>query len=87
MLNDYSTDVDSDLNYESIKESNGTTWTTNKRKVELVNGENSIVLNDFRDKDVLYYKILWNTTNTKGGTNYNDELVTISDPLLEITYK
>ena len=87
LLNDYSTDVDSDLNYEIIKESNGTTWTTNKRKVELVNGENSIVLNDFRDKDVLYYKILWNTTNTKGGTNYNDELVTISDPLLEITYK
>lgn len=86
ILDDYSADVDSDTHYEIIKESNGTTWETTKRKVELVTGENTIVLNDFSDNDALYYKILWNTTNVKGGTNYDDELITVDNPTLEITY-
>ena len=87
LLNDYSTDVNSNPNYEIIKDCNGTTYTTTTRKAELTPGENTITLTDFKDKDVLYYKILWNTTNTKGGTNYNDEYVTVKDPSLEISYK
>ncbi len=86
-LNDYSTDVNSNTNYEVITESNGTKYTTTTRKVELVSGDNTIELSDFKDGDVLYYKILWNTTGTKGGTNYDDEYVTISNPSLDITYE
>lgn len=86
-LNDYSTDVNNNTNYEVITESNGTKYTTTTRKVELVSGDNTIVLSDFKDGDVLYYKILWNTTGTKGGTNYDDEYVTISNPSLDITYE
>lgn len=86
-LNDYSTDVTSNTNYEVISECNGTEYTTTTRKVELIPGDNTIVLNNFKSGDILYYKILWNTTEVKNGTNYNDEYVTISDPSLDITYE
>ena len=85
-LSSYSTNVDSDENYEQIKSLNGTEFTSVKRKAELINGKNVIKLSnkDFKSDDILYFKILWNTTNTYGGTNYDDEAVIISDPTLEM---
>ena len=84
-VTNYAENVDSNPDFEKIVEFNGTKYTTDKRKIELVNGVNKIKLKDFVDGDVIYYKILWNTTNTKGGTNYDDESIQISNLELIVT--
>ena len=84
-VNNYAENVDSNTDFEEIKEFNGTKYTSTKRKIELVNGNNKIKLGDFIAGETLYYKILWDTTLTKGGTNYDDEYIDIKDLELEIT--
>lgn len=84
-VSNYAENVDSNTDFEEIKEFNGVKYTTPKRKIELVNGGNSITLNDFVSGDILYYKILWDTTITSGGTNYNDEYIDIKDMKLMLS--
>ena len=84
-VNNYAENVDSNTDFEVIKAFNGTKYTATKRKLELVNGNNIIKLGDFIAGETLYYKILWDTTLTKSGTNYDDEYIDIKDLELEIT--
>lgn len=84
-VSNYAENVDSNTDFEEIKEFNGVKYTTPKRKIELVNGGNSITLNNFVSGDILYYKILWDTTITSGGTNYNDEYIDIKDMKLMLS--
>ena len=83
-LSSYSTDVDSDNNFIVIKKHNNTVYSTVKRKIELVNGSNTIEFaGEFEADTVLYYKVLWDITNAKNGTNYDDEYITISEPTIK----
>ena len=86
--NNYDANVDTNNDYISISSINGSNLQSGTKKAELIEGDNKITLDprSINTSGLLYIKILWETSTSESGENYDDEYVTLGRPSIDFRF-